>query len=88
MLCAMHRKIRRYLQIVVTEAWTVVWDDEAALPPARQPGSHVIEWDEGEAAPEVVVLRRRADGSGWQVETRDFWDAADAKRKSLPLEGD
>ena len=65
----MRHRIRRSLFIVVTESWTVVWDDAAAPPPAPEPGSHVIEWDEGEAAPEVVVLRRQADGSGWWVES-------------------
>ncbi|RLT43493.1 MAG: hypothetical protein DWI57_04255 [Chloroflexi bacterium] len=65
----MRHIIRRSLSILVTESWTIVWEDETAPSPAPQPGSHVIEWDEGEAAPEMIVLRRRADGSGWQVES-------------------
>lgn len=64
----MRHKIRHSLSILITESWTIIWDDEAAPPLAPEPGSHVIEWNEGEAAPELIVLRRRADGSGWQVE--------------------
>lgn len=64
----MRHKIRRSLSILVTESWTIVWEDEAAPTPATEPGSHLIEWDEGEAAPETVVLRRNQDGSGWRVE--------------------
>jgi len=84
----MQPKIQYSIQIVIAEGWTVVWDDEGVPASPAEEGCHRIIWDEGEAAPEVVVLRRRADGSGWWVETRDFGDATDAKRKSLPLEGD
>ena len=66
MISAMHRKIYRSLHIIITEAWTVVWDEDALLP-AAQAGSHVIAWEEGQPGPESVVLRRRGDESGWQV---------------------
>lgn len=65
----MPHKIRRSLSILITESWTVVWEDETAPIPASEPGSHVIEWDEDEAAPETVVLRRNVDGLGWRVES-------------------
>ena len=63
----MRHKIRRFLSILITESWTIIWDDEAS--PSQTPtlGSHVVEWDEGEAALETVVLRRSVDGSGWRV---------------------
>ncbi len=65
-LTHMHRKIRRNLQISIVEGWTIVWTDDAQ--PARlDPDSHLIEWDDDEDAPEVIVLRRRANGLGWQV---------------------
>ena len=63
----MQHKIRRSLSIVITELWTIVWEDETSPSFAPELGGHVIEWDEGEAAPEMVVLHRRADGSGWEV---------------------
>lgn len=63
----MQHKIRRSLSIVITESWTIIWDEATAPPAAPEPGCHIIEWDEGEAAPETVVLHRRADGSGWEV---------------------
>ena len=66
MISAMHRKIYRSLQIAVTEAWTVVWDEDAPLPSAEA-GSHFIVWEEGQPGPESIVLRRSADESGWQV---------------------
>lgn len=65
----MRHKIRRSLSIVITESWTIVWDDKSTPPPAPQPGSHVIEWEDGEVAPELVMLRRNADGLGWRVES-------------------
>ena len=65
----MRHKIRRFLSILITESWTIIWDDEAAPPPVPEPGSNVIQWNEGEAAPETVVLRRNGDGSGWRVES-------------------
>ncbi|RLT44405.1 MAG: hypothetical protein DWI57_03305 [Chloroflexi bacterium] len=64
----MRHTIRRSLSILITESWTVVWEDATAPSPAREPGSHVIEWDENEAAPEMIILRRQADGAGWRVE--------------------
>ncbi|HRJ43765.1 MAG: hypothetical protein KJZ86_24935 [Caldilineaceae bacterium] len=66
----MPHKIRRSLSIVITESWTIVWDDEVTRPAAPEPGCHIIEWDEGEAPPEMVVLHRRADGSGWEVKSQ------------------
>ena len=63
----MQRKIRRSIHIVVTESWTVVWEDGQASPPAGD-GSHVITWEDEEEPPAAIVLRRRADGSGWRVE--------------------
>ncbi len=63
----MYRKIYRSLQIAITEAWTVVWDEDAP-PPAAEAGSHLIVWEEGQPGPQSIVLRRRADGAGWAVE--------------------
>lgn len=66
----MDHKIRHSLHIVITESWTVVWAGEAASPALVETpdeGRHLIAWEEDEHAPETVVLRRCADGSGWQV---------------------
>jgi len=67
----MRRKIRRSIHIVVTESWTVAWEDDGASPPGPKTagdGSHVITWEDGEDPPAAVILRRQADGSGWRVE--------------------
>ena len=63
----MRHKIRHFLSILITESWTIVWDSEAAPSQTPPPGNHIIEWDEGEPAPEMIVLHRNADGSGWRV---------------------
>ena len=67
----MDHKIRHSLHIVITESWTVVWDEDAlpAVDPSPDEGRHTITWEEGDPAPEMVVLRRGVDGSGWQVTT-------------------
>ena len=46
-----------------------MWEDEATPSLATEPGSHVIEWNEGETAPEMIVLHRSADGSGWEMKS-------------------
>jgi hypothetical protein len=65
MIADMHRKIYRSIQIVVTEAWTVVWDEDA---PRAEAGSHLVVWEDGQPGPQSIVLRRQPDGAGWVVE--------------------
>ena len=66
MISAMYREIYRSLHIIITEAWTVVWDEDSP-PPAAEADSHLIVWEEGQPGPESVVLRRSGDKSGWHV---------------------
>ena len=47
----------------------MVWGDEAMPSLGEEPGSHVIAWDEEQPAPDKIVLRRKADGAGWWVES-------------------
>ena len=58
MISAMYRKIYRSLHIIITEAWTVVWDKDAPPPAAETvgDGGYVIVWEEGQPGPESVVL--------------------------------
>jgi len=65
----MGHKIRRSIHLLITESWTVVWGDEAMPSLGEEPGSHVIAWDEEQPAPDKIVLRRKADGAGWWVES-------------------
>ncbi|MFZ1755356.1 MAG: hypothetical protein WBO46_16490 [Caldilineaceae bacterium] len=74
----MRHKIYRSLQIVVTEAWTVIWAEDAA-PLAPTADQHVIKWDEGETGPETIVLRRRADGFGWSAKRVDDTFSGESK---------